>query len=217
MAKKSLKIYVASSWRNTYQPAVVSALRVAGHDVYDFRNPEPGNDGFRWTDIDSNWENWTAAEYEKALEHPVAQHGFNLDLTAVITADLCVLVLPSGRSASWEYGFHCGMSGRAGIVYMPEKCQPELMYSGSKFTDTLPGLLEAVDAFAEKKNWQIGIDAFVEMLDEVKGAVSGDGEEAVVLTQILTAATVEIEKIILRMEKAAALTLVKELEPETGK
>lgn len=34
-----MKIYVASSWRNTYYPSVVSALRDAGHDVYDFRNP----------------------------------------------------------------------------------------------------------------------------------------------------------------------------------
>lgn len=29
------RIYVASSWRNTYQPGVVAALREAGHEVYD--------------------------------------------------------------------------------------------------------------------------------------------------------------------------------------
>lgn len=34
-----MRIYVASSWRNTYYPSVVSALREAGHDIYDFRNP----------------------------------------------------------------------------------------------------------------------------------------------------------------------------------
>lgn len=37
------KIYVASSWRNSHQPAVVQALRADGHDVYDFRNPAPGD------------------------------------------------------------------------------------------------------------------------------------------------------------------------------
>ena len=31
------KIYVASSWRNTFYPEVVARLREAGHDVYDFR------------------------------------------------------------------------------------------------------------------------------------------------------------------------------------
>jgi len=31
------KIYVASSWRNAQQPAVVNALVAAGNEVYDFR------------------------------------------------------------------------------------------------------------------------------------------------------------------------------------
>ena len=44
------KIYVASSWRNKYYPEVVQALRAAGHEVYDFRNPPHGGNGFRWTD-----------------------------------------------------------------------------------------------------------------------------------------------------------------------
>ncbi len=40
------KIYVASSWRNKYQPEVVAALRKAGHKVYDFRNPKDNPGGF---------------------------------------------------------------------------------------------------------------------------------------------------------------------------
>ena len=31
-----MHIYVASSWRNTYYPEVVQALRDAGHEVYTF-------------------------------------------------------------------------------------------------------------------------------------------------------------------------------------
>ena len=38
-----MHIYVASSWRNTYYPEVVQALRDAGHEVYDFRNPTTDN------------------------------------------------------------------------------------------------------------------------------------------------------------------------------
>lgn len=37
-----MKIYVASSWRNQYQPEVVATLRAVGHEVYDFKNPRPG-------------------------------------------------------------------------------------------------------------------------------------------------------------------------------
>lgn len=35
-----MRIYVASSWRNTHQPEVVAKLRELGHEVYDFREPE---------------------------------------------------------------------------------------------------------------------------------------------------------------------------------
>jgi hypothetical protein len=34
------KIYLASSWRNTYQPDVLAQLREQ-FEVYDFRNPAP--------------------------------------------------------------------------------------------------------------------------------------------------------------------------------
>ena len=30
------KIYVASSWRNVYYPEVVTKLREAGHEVYEY-------------------------------------------------------------------------------------------------------------------------------------------------------------------------------------
>jgi hypothetical protein len=43
---------MASSWRNLYQPNVVDRLRMAGHQVYDFRNPPHGDGGFNWRQID---------------------------------------------------------------------------------------------------------------------------------------------------------------------
>jgi hypothetical protein len=146
----SINIYVASSWRNTYQPSIVSVLIAAGYFVYDFRNPAPENDGFRWSEIDPNWKSWTVEKYAAALEHPVAVKGFNYDFEALSKADLCVLVLPSGRSASWEYGYHNGVYGRSGIVYVAEPCEPELMYRGSLFVDTNPKLLAAVEKYIKE-------------------------------------------------------------------
>lgn len=124
MAKK---IYVASSWRNAYYPEVVDRLRGCGHEVYDFRNPPHGNGGFRWSSIDESWERWGVDEYVDALSHPLAESGFASDLAAMEWADLCVLVLPCGRSAHAEAGWMQG-SGRPVIVYIPEKQEPELMY-----------------------------------------------------------------------------------------
>lgn len=142
-----MSIYVASSWRNHYQPAVVSALRSLKLEVYDFHHPEPGNNGFRWDDIDPQWKSWTPAQYRDALKHPIMQTGFTLDLEAMERADTCVLVLPSGRSASFEFGWCVGREKR-GIVFMPEKCEPELMYMGNQIVTSLDELL---DTFAAAK------------------------------------------------------------------
>lgn len=136
-----MKIYVASSWRNLIQPAVVSVLRKAGHDVYDFKNPAPGNHGFAWSEIDPDWKDWTPEQYRDALEHPIAKAGFDCDMQALRDCDACVLVLPSGRSSSWEFGWAIG-AGRQGAVVMLEACEPELMYSGSPILTTMDSLMD---------------------------------------------------------------------------
>ncbi len=125
-----MKIYVASSWRNYLQAGIVVMLRSCGHDVYDFRHPAPGNNGFSWREIHPDWENWTPQQYRNALEHPIAKEGFRHDITALNECEACVLVLPSGRSASWEFGYALGQ-GKKGAVVMFEKCEPELMYLGN--------------------------------------------------------------------------------------
>src|SRR5689334_23347554 len=95
-----MKIYVASSWRNTLHPEIVTLLRSEGHDVYNFRHPTPDSMGFSWSEIDPEWQDWTPRQYREALEHPIAKRGFSFDMTALQECDACLLVLPSGRSAS---------------------------------------------------------------------------------------------------------------------
>lgn len=125
-----MKIYVASSWRNILQPGIVSILRNCGHEVYDFRNPTPGQNGFSWREIHPDWEQWTPEQYREALTHPIALQGFRFDMDALKACDACVLVLPSGRSASFEFGWAIG-AGKRGAVVMFERCEPELMYLGN--------------------------------------------------------------------------------------
>ena len=120
-------IYVASSWRNQYFPAVVEALRQAGHEVYDFRNPPHGGNGFRWTDVDPEAMDWTFEEYAEGLHHPLAERQFRADMDALEWASVCVLLLPCGRSAHTEAGWMAG-AGKRVLVLIPEKSEPELMY-----------------------------------------------------------------------------------------
>ena len=84
------RIYVASSWRNPYFPEVVTRLREAGHEVYDFRNPPHGGAGFHWTDVDPDAPNWTYAQYAEGLHHPLAERQFQADIDALTWADTCV-------------------------------------------------------------------------------------------------------------------------------
>lgn len=138
------KIYVASSWRNQFYPEVVSQLRSAGHEVYDFRNPPHGGNGFHWTDIDKNAPNWTFKEYEEGLHHPLAESQFKADLDALNWADTCVLVLPCGRSAHTEAGWMAG-AGKKVIVYIPEMVEPELMYKlFDRVVDNLNDLVKSL-------------------------------------------------------------------------
>ena len=134
------RIYVASSWRNPYQPEVVAALRKAGHEVYDFRNPKDNPGGFHWADVDENWQVWQPEEYIRNLTHPVAEKGFKADLDAMLWADTCVLVLPCGRSAHTEAGWMAG-AGKKVIVYIPEMQEAELMY---KLFDFVSGDLNEI-------------------------------------------------------------------------
>jgi hypothetical protein len=121
------RIYVASSWRNQYQPDICKALLSAGHQIYDFRNP-PGQAGFKWQDIEEGWQSWSPQRYKELLHHhPAIAHGFVADLRGMLWADTCVLVLPCGRSAHLEAGWFAGANRRL-IILMLTKEEPDLMY-----------------------------------------------------------------------------------------
>lgn len=139
------RIYVASSWRNPIQQQIVADLRGAGHEVYDFRNPAPGNRGFGWSEVNPNWLQWTPEQFIKDLYsgHPCVTRGYRFDKDALDWADTCVCVLPCGRSAHLEAGYAIGQ-GKFTLFYLhPDKFEPELMYlMGHGCVTNTPDLLE---------------------------------------------------------------------------
>ena len=123
-----MRIYVASSWRNDIQPGVVRELRDAGHEVYDFKNPEWNEKGFHWSEIDGGWQNWTFEEYLAALDSDLAESGFKSDMDALEWCDACVLVLPCGRSAHLELGWAVGQEKLTIVLHDANApIEPELM------------------------------------------------------------------------------------------
>lgn len=133
------RIYVASSWRNKYYTEVVRQLREAGHAVYDFRNPSHGR-GFTWKDVDADYAHWSVAQYLEGLNDEKSERQFKSDMDALLWADVCLLLLPCGRSAHTEAGWMAGQ-GKRTIVYIPEPGEPELMY---KLFDLITGDMDEV-------------------------------------------------------------------------
>ena len=125
-----MKIYVASSWRNEgRQQAMVSVLREFGHEVYDFRNPEPGDHGFSWRSCAGKDQLLDPERFRsEVLTHPIAQAGFAKDMRALADADATVLVLPCGRSAHLELGWATGAKQKTIVLLDDPISEPELMY-----------------------------------------------------------------------------------------
>ncbi len=143
-----MKIYVASSWRNDRQPEVVAALRNAGHEVYDFKQPTEGDRGFHWSHIDPEWQSWAPHQFKQALNHPIAQTGFRCDLDAMKYADACVMVMPCGRSAHLEAGYFIG-AGKPCALLLSDG-EPELMYAmADSLLLCMPDVARWADAIAE--------------------------------------------------------------------
>lgn len=122
-----MKVYVASSWRNTLQPDVVAHLRAEGFDVYDFKNDDGRGEDFHWRDIDPKWETWSARETQAALEHPLCVGAFAADMQHLTDCDALVYVQPCGVSASLELGWAVGKGIPAVVLLADDACEPELM------------------------------------------------------------------------------------------
>jgi hypothetical protein len=141
------RVYVASSWRNERQLLIVETLRAAGHQVYDFKNPAPGNTGFSWKQVsDKPPAEWTVADYKAALDHPISAHGFMCDFRAMRWADTFVLVLPCGRSAHLELGWATG-AGKRTVILTRDSEEPELMaLLADHIVGTVHEMLTAVES-----------------------------------------------------------------------
>ena len=148
-----MKIYVASSWRNDQYPEVVEAIRTAGHEVYDFRNPKEhlheSDQGFHWKYMDRNWKSWSPDEFIEALNHPRANAGYQSDQEALDSSDATVLVMPCNRSAHLELGYAAGQ-GKPTIILLSETdAQPELMYKmASCLVTSIDDVLTALNRFS---------------------------------------------------------------------
>lgn len=125
-------IYTASSWKNKYYSDVVKRLVSEGFRIYDFRSAistEGQTQAFDWSQIDPDWEKWNTTDFLQVLEtNDLAANAFKSDLKGMQDADICLLILPCGKSSHLEAGYMKGL-GKVLYIYMPELERPELIYN----------------------------------------------------------------------------------------
>ncbi len=125
-----MKLYVATSWRNSHFDGLVMELTRSGYEVWNWRKPPTGGNGFGGQDVGmadyQHGDKVAIPTYRNMLRQPAAQAGFASDLAGMNWADVGVLLLPSGRSAHLEAGW---MAGRGKTVHYLcyETVEPDLM------------------------------------------------------------------------------------------
>ena len=138
------KIYLASSWQNKEYEQVLNTLRLEGYETYDFKHPENKElSSFDWEKLDKKYNRWTCSDFKKALNHPETIKAFQKDFQAMQEADICVLLLPCGRSAHSEAGWMKGNGKKVFILDLSDNPKPELMFR--MYDDYLTETMELIE------------------------------------------------------------------------
>lgn len=128
----SKKIYIIGSMRNPNIPVIGNKLRAEGYDVFDDWHavgPE----------ADDHWQAYEKAKghnYAQALEGKAAENVFNFDKTNLDNADICVLVMPAGKSGHMELGYMVGKGKPCFILFEED---PERFDIMTRFVFTTGG------------------------------------------------------------------------------
>ena len=137
-----MKIFVTTSWKNKYRRLVINALEKEGHTVYDFKTSSI----FKWSEnpIDLDTMNLVILKEE-------AMKAFDSNYFAISESDICVLILPAGKSSHMFAGMAVGM-GKHLIIVAPEieknNIEMELGYASAYvFVSNLPSLMRIVKTF----------------------------------------------------------------------
>jgi len=101
-----MKIYLASSWKNADAVnAWAHGLREAGYDVDAFCDDSTGRFVFSAKDNPRDISGLNAVEF---LKDERSQKAFEEDKRWLDWADICILILPAGKSSHLEAGYAKG-------------------------------------------------------------------------------------------------------------
>jgi hypothetical protein len=103
---KTMKIYIATSWKNEeLARAVADGLRVDGHEVDCFCDSSTGRYVFYWKDHFKRIEDCNVFSF---LSLPEARKAFEEDKKYIDWSDAVVMIYPCGNSSHLEGGYAKG-------------------------------------------------------------------------------------------------------------
>ena len=143
-----MKIYLASSWKNEKLVSIVAEFfRGKGHEVDAFVDDSKGRYVFHWTEmLDCSDKSKSKLNAVTFLDDKRSQKAFEEDKKWLDWCDVCILILPSGRSAHLEAGYAKGQ-GKLLVIYSFMEFPTgefDVMYG---FADLLSTNLEEIDNF----------------------------------------------------------------------
>ncbi len=122
------KIYVSSSWSNPFQQSFVGELRNRGHEVYDFRQPNGRSEQNVWTSLRIG-STILPKDLKEFLKDDSVRARFEEHVKAMLSSDVCVLLLPCNRSSHIEAGYMKALGKKVYVFsYSEDEMIPELMY-----------------------------------------------------------------------------------------
>lgn len=109
-----MKIYMASSWKNAaIVIAIANFLRSLGHEVDCFCEQTDKRFSFCWQEIVDDIRDTDAISFLKEEE---AKKAFKEDKKWLDWCEVCLLVLPCGKSAHLEAGYSVGKGKHLAII-----------------------------------------------------------------------------------------------------
>jgi len=147
-----MKIYLASSWKNENLVSIVADFfRYRGHEVDAFVDDSKGRYVFHWSEmLDSPDKSKSKLNAITFLKDKRSQKAFIEDKKWLDWCDICILILPSGRSAHLEAGYAKGQ-GKVLVIYSSIEFPAgefDVMYG---FADLLSIDLKEIEEFINKE------------------------------------------------------------------
>lgn len=154
-----MKIYLASSWRNSHYYNMLDRLKAIGYEVYNFRD---SNSSFSWKQVDPEGAMATNKRYLENINNELCEKAFANDMGALAECDVCVMLMPCGNSAHIEAGYAVGASKPVAIFLGDDdSLRPDLMWKMADLVTDEQVKLESWLAFYERKLFSSAGDSMI--------------------------------------------------------